>query len=368
MRHFLAELRRGLAADVPILLGLVAVWATFVALLASRGINGIDTESYALNLELYLAAFFVVLIIAVGWTLARHRPERPIGFLATTFISGGLANRLIRGVPMLAALVIFLPIFSKMKAAIPLFNAYSWDSTWIEFDRTLHGNDPWQILQPLLGYPLITSTLAVCYHLWILLLYVGAIYFCFFHQDRTLRARFFIAYFACWTLLGVVAATMLASVGPCFVGVLLGNHHFDSQMAYLRNANDVFPIMVLHVQEGLASSFREASNGLGSGISAMPSMHVSIATLMFLATRKISRPIGVFFGVFLVVIMIGSVHLAYHYAVDGYVSFLATSLIWLASGALARRIGSIGERNLDEATLNTPVPSIAGANAPGMRA
>jgi hypothetical protein len=39
-----------------------------------------------------------------------------------------------------------------------------------------------------------------------------------------------------------------------------------------------------------------------------------------------------------VIVLIGSVHLAYHYAVDGYVSIVVTGMIWAVSGALARRL------------------------------
>jgi hypothetical protein len=73
-------------------------------------------------------------------------------------------------------------------------------------------------------------------------------------------------------------------------------------------------------------------------------MHVSLAFLFFLAMRKVSRFAGLFFGLFTVIILIGSVHLAYHYAVDGYVSIVTTWLIWLASGPLARRVASRGAK------------------------
>jgi hypothetical protein len=239
---------------------------------------------------------------------------------------------------MLAALVVFLPVFSKMKGAIPLFNSYAWDTTWIDLDQALHGTDPWLILQPVLGYPLVTSALSVFYHLWLLLIYLGAVYFCFFQPDRLLRIRFFIAYFACWVILGVVMATLFASVGPCFVGPLFGIHRFDAQMEYLRAAHEIYPVMVLRVQDALLTSFHSRGTGLGSGISAMPSVHVSLAFLFFLATRRLSRLAGILFALFFVIILVGSVHLAYHYAVDGYFATLGTGLIWLIADPLARRV------------------------------
>jgi hypothetical protein len=338
MKRVLMEVRRGLVADGPILAGLFAAWGLSAALLATLGVNALAFAAYRDNFTLYVAALFTLCVVALATVLVRQRPDRPIGFLFKSFRDSGLAGRLASGAPMLAALVFFLPIFSKMKAAIPRFNAYTWDSTWIELDRALHGTDPWRLLQPLFGYPAVTAVIALFYHLWILLLYLGAAYFCFFHADRVLRARFFIAYFGCWILLGVVMATALASVGPCFLGPILGDPRFDEQMAYLRSANEAYPIMVLPVQDMLLEAYRTAGSGLGRGITAMPSMHVSIAVLFALALGQLSRTLGILAWVFVAIVQIGSVHLAYHYAVDGYVSIAGTWLIWLAAGVLARRI------------------------------
>ncbi|MXP41623.1 hypothetical protein GRI75_08205 [Altererythrobacter soli] len=338
MRELLRELRRGAAADRAILLALCLTWAGYVALLAGKGINALAPQTYRLNFNLYLAALLVSLVLGMASVLARHRPASPIRFVAASFVSSGVSSQLVRGIPMLLALVIFLPVFGSMKSAIPLFSSYTWDDTWIALDRALHGTDPWRILQPVFGYPLVTSILAGFYHLWILLIYAGGVGFCFFVGDRQLRAQFFVAYFACWALLGNGLAITLASVGPCFVGPMLGDPRFDEQMAYLKAANAHYPVMTLAVQQQLIDWYTSGSGGLGRGISAMPSMHVSIAFLFFLAMRRISRIAGLLFGAFFVIIMIGSVHLAYHYAVDGYVSIAATWLIWLAAGAAARRI------------------------------
>ncbi|AZI35430.1 hypothetical protein NT2_09_00850 [Caenibius tardaugens NBRC 16725] len=44
-------------------------------------------------------------------------------------------------------------------------------------------------------------------------------------------------------------------------------------------------------------------------------------------------------GLFFAIILIGSVHLAYHYAVDGYAAIIATAIIWIVAGRAARLIG-----------------------------
>jgi hypothetical protein len=338
LRELIAEFRRGAAADRTMLLGQFLVWATLIALLAAKGVNGLRLGAYGNNLALYASTLSFFVIFTGGAALLRARPDRPIQFLRDLLVRTRAAHHFMRGAPMLFALALFMPAFSAMKSAIPLFQSFSWDPVWIAVDRSIHGADPWRILQPLLGYPAVTALLAAAYHLWILLIYAGGIYFCFFQKNAELRTRYFIGFFAIWTIIGVAMATGFASVGPCFVGPLLDDPHFNEQMAYLRAANEHFPIMVLDIQDQLVAWHLTGNYGLGRGITAMPSMHVSLSFLFFLAMRRVSQILGLLFGVFFVIILIGSVHLAYHYAVDGYVSIAVTWLIWAASGVAARRI------------------------------
>jgi hypothetical protein len=48
--------------------------------------------------------------------------------------------------------------------------------------------------------------------------------------------------------------------------------------------------------------------------------------------------LGTVFTVFALVILIGSVHLAWHYAVDGYVAAIAVYCLWVVVGAVLRRM------------------------------
>src|SRR6185436_18733948 len=94
---------------------------------------------------------------------------------------------------------------------------------------------------------------------------------------------------ASWTICGVFLATALQSVGPEFAGPLLGDHRFDEQMAYLRAANEHYPVMILRAHDFLLATRLNDSSELGAGISAMPSMHVAMATLVALSAARHSR-------------------------------------------------------------------------------
>ena len=330
--------RQSLAEDGPIAAGLAAVWLGLLILLSSKGVNGLQPASYAANLFLYLFTLFVMGVFVFVALLYRARPKSPISFLFAQIASGAWLVNVARGIPMLAALVVMMPVFSAMKSSIGLFNSYHWDATWIAADQAIHGTDAWRLLQPVLGFPLVTSLLSVAYHGWLFLVFAGSTYFCFFAKDRELRAQYFIGYFAIWTIVGAAMATAFASFGPCFLAPLTGDHRFDEQMAYLYKANEQHPVFVLVVQEKLLTWHQHGSHGLASGISAMPSMHVSMAMLFALSISKVSKIAGVGAWVFVLTIFVASVHLAYHYAVDGYVAAAATLAIWTLAKPLARMV------------------------------
>ena len=60
----------------------------------------------------------------------------------------------------------------------------------------------------------------------------------------------------------------------------------------------------------------------------MPSMHVAASMLSFLYMRSVNRTLGILSGIYGLAILICSVILGFHYAIDGYFSILAVLLIW----------------------------------------
>jgi len=354
-RRNLAPFRARLIADAPTLAITLVLFLLCLSLMASKGVY-MAPSLFGMNAQLCLASAAVGLLLDMGWRLYKFRPASPTAFLKDHYLRPEFRNRVLAGVPMLLVFLVFMPFFSKMKSMIPLFNDYTWDPLFIAWDQALFfGRDGWEVLQPLFGYPAITALLAALYHLWFLLLYPGCLFFCFFRIDELTRRRFFLSFVLTWTVIGGAMATAFASVGPCFLEPLLGNPHFADQMAYLNAANGQFPVMTLKVQQMLVDWFHADARGLGSGITAMPSMHVSMAFLYFLAVRHLSKRAASFFLAFCVLIFIGSVHLAYHYAVDGIVSIAATAAIWWAT----RHVFAWWDRQRGEASRPATQPAVA---------
>lgn len=318
-------------SETPFLAIGLALFAVCIALLLS---NGVPPSLGGVWVNLRLFGLFVVVIAAfdAGIELVRRKPDSPVDHLKRRYFNAQARTTMAAGAPMLAVAIVLLPYFSKMKAAIPLFNEYTWDNAFVAWDRAIFfGRDAWEVFQPVLGFPVVTAFLALLYQLWFLLPYPGVLFFAFARIDHTVRRQFFLTYVLSWTLIGGLMATALASVGPCFVGPLLGDPRFDDQMAYLNAANEQVPVMTLKVQGMLLEWFAADANGLGCGITAMPSMHCAIAFLYWIAVRRLSSRWGAFFGVFFFITWVSSVHLAYHYAVDGLVSLVAVAAIWAAS-------------------------------------
>lgn len=262
------------------------------------------------------------------------RPHRLTRYLINHVQNYLTQARLLNALPVLLLLPLFVSSFIAFKAAIPSINPFTWDSKLAAWDMTLHGGvHPWVWLQYVLGYPLVTSAINFVYHLWFFIMY-GVIYLITVNMSKPLlRMQFLLSFVISWILMGNVLATLFSSVGPCFYGYLsLGSDPYAPLLQYLNESTQHAPVWAVGVQKMLWDAYQDKNQISELSISALPSMHVATAVLLALLAWGFNRAAGIALTIFAVLIMIGSVHLGWHYALDGYVGAAGAYAIWRAVG------------------------------------
>lgn len=280
--------------------------------------------------------FAIRQLFRLWWTGYRGSATVELGRLIATDLLAPqrLANIFHAGM----LLSIFMSAFNTLKELIPLLNPFQWDTALMEWDRYVHfGFHPYEILQPLLGHPPITFGINVIYNLWYFVMLSVWMWQSFAREDSALRQRFLIAFILTWFLGTNVLGTIFSSVGPTFYGRLLGEPDpFLPLMSYLRETTQVLPLWAISTQDVLWESY-VSGQGLIAGISAMPSMHVGSSLLLAItAFAAGSRRLGWCLSAFTLIIFLGSIHLAWHYAIDGYAGAAVALAGWYAAGRLVR--------------------------------
>ncbi len=235
--------------------------------------------------------------------------------------------------------VIFLSLYmvgyTFIKKAIPSAHPFSWDETFMLWDQALHfDHHPFELLT-FLNVPLITFLLNVNYNVWFAVMFCLWFWQGFAAQDSKLRLQFLLGFTLTWFLGTCIMGTVFSSVGPCFYGRLLpGVDPFAPLMQWLQLANQQHSIWSLAVMDELWRNY-ETGTGLVNGISAMPSMHVGTSVLFaILGFASGKRWLAWGLTLFATLIIFGSVHLGWHYAIDAYVGAGVAFLGWAAAGRL----------------------------------
>ncbi|WP_421693988.1 phosphatase PAP2 family protein [Aestuariivirga sp.] len=299
----------------------------------------------ALDVAIAVISTLMILLLALVCqqfaVMAIHqRPKRPIQQLLRNLRTLLTNERVMTlGLPAFLSLMIFIIAFSNIKANIPVLAPFTWDRTLDHFDMVLHfGRRPWEWLQPVLGHWPVTLVIGFGYGLWFVVMFGVWVYYAFLTPPGVQRTRFFLAFILVWGIGGNILAIAFSSAGPCFFGA--GHLNFAPDpyaplLSYLRSANETVPIWALPLQEGLWKLYLAGSPD--GSLSAMPSVHNATALLFALASTGWPRWVRAFLWGFVAVIFLGSVHLGWHYAVDGYVGWAVTLAVWFISGKLAKR-------------------------------
>jgi hypothetical protein len=332
--------------------GYYAVFAVSGVLLAAALILGDRPVFYYLDFVasrrgLALCALPPLLWLSwIGILVTKRRLERPT--LAIYRMVRRNRYWLLRGTVLVALAPPVAKAFSVIKRSIPDIVPFYADSQLAYADRVLFfGLDAWQVTHAVLG-PISTLLIDRLYLLWFPMMVILNAWYAF-TRDQRLQIRGLLTYILAWGLLGNVFAMGLSSVGPCFYELFYGSTHFRPLMDTLRDYDSIYGIKAFRTMNWLYES--RDKDRFGSGISAMPSLHVAISFLTYLTTRYAARSrwlVGLA-GAYALLIFIGSIHLGWHYAVDGIVSVIGVSIIWWTAG---RFVDSLDRKDIPASALN----------------
>lgn len=315
--------RRGITALRWLALAVVA-YAGVAAVIAPRYFQAL-LSNYLYQMA-HMPIFMLIALPLVGVAFARHAPLRFAGTV--------LAERWRDAAVVAGAFCLGMAAFTSYKLAIPRLVPFYADPFLADLDEALHFGVPGMMLHQLVPawaeYPI-----AYIYSNPWMLLWFGMVLTAAFMTPSGLRTRYLWTLALTTAIVGTVLATALSSVGPIFYAEFYGEDRFAPLMALVADspAGDHLD----KVSAYLLLNYQADGHLPGTGISAMPSMHVAIVTLNALFISRLSRGWGVAAWLFAAAIMIGSVYLSWHYAIDGYLSIAVVLAVWWATGRVFER-------------------------------
>ena len=342
----------------------IAIVAAYVALVLLSG--RVDPAGFGRLFLAYLqGSFSLWCLLALGgllWLLYKNRPRggetlSPLAVIAAWVRTRWERDHLISLVwpPLLFATL--MASFNAFKQMILPAAGFRFDPLFAEMDRALFlGHDPWRLTHAVFGSPTATGLIDKAYHGWFLPMALGLM-ICAFLPRATwrLRTQYMLSYIAMWIGVGSLLAFLLPSAGPCFYVHFVGpSPEFQALMDRLSADQAAMgtPISALTFQSGLLRMHGGDTLMIGGGISAMPSVHVGLAALFAFAAFRINRKAGWAMAAYAALIWIGSIHLGWHYAIDGLLSFALAWGIWRVAGRTADWLDR-------PSAAKMPVPAIA---------
>jgi hypothetical protein len=218
-----------------------------------------------------------------------------------------------------------------LKVMLPITQGFWADLPLAEADRILFGKDPWIISHDLFGP--ITGLLDRIYVTWAPVKFVTVVGVALAAASPK-KSRAMLAYFLTISTCCLMQFA-LPSAGPVFYAQLgLGDQFI---------AMPIEP-WVASARDYLWADYLAGGGMPGGGISAMPSVHVAMTLWVALVVRIYFPRVQFLAWIYFAAILIGSVHLGWHYAVDGIASIAIALIGWAAAPALLVKTGQPGRK------------------------
>ena len=173
------------------------------------------------------------------------------------------------------------------------------------------------------------------YLLWFMLLKLSAFSVAVLPMRNHTRLTFLLAYGLNWIIGGVLLAIILPAAGPVYMERITGDPMFAPLMDLLYQYSHSIEVRALGIQELLWAGYTNPDVD-PLGISAFPSLHVEMAATCVFLGFAASRVIGWTLALYTAAMLVGSVHLGWHYAIDGIAGIALAFIIWRISARVTR--------------------------------
>lgn len=265
---------------------------------------------------------FIPPLILSGLIVAAlfNQPRAPF-----TFIRNKLAARGMGAACIILVLIMSATAFTAFKHEYSMWVPFFADRFLADLDQAIHFGEPWRFARAFFPTALEAPLFSLYAQLWFIEV-LGAVLIAAFLADRYARERYLAAFAVTVISLSSVVRIAGSSSGPIFYDRIFGGDRFAGLIETLQQSDSGRGI--LKISDYLYSSFATNTSVLGTGISAMPSLHVALAVLNAMFVTSLNKWAGAVAWAYAAAIMFGSVYFGWHYALDGYASIVAVVIIW----------------------------------------
>lgn len=240
--------------------------------------------------------------------------------------------RIVASLALFVAMATFGALFAIVKGMMIDVVPFFADPFLLRLDEMLHGQDPWFYTRAVMPVILLPALETLYFAGWSIALSVTLLAAVLMTRLEAVRNQYVWSFMITWVLLGNVVAMASMSAGPLFYDMVTTDGHFGEMLSHLIQYAQYHEL----ARDIAWQAHMGKLPGSGIAISAFPSLHVAQATLIVLVARRVHRWAYWAAFAFLALILFGSVHLGWHYAVDGYFAIAATVLIWKVVGYISR--------------------------------
>lgn len=239
------------------------------------------------------------------------RSDHPIRNLQSNLLAE--RSTMIRALKVAIAAGVAIALLGWAKSMIPHVTTYWADPYLADADRWIFGEDPWRLFR----IDFLERAYVVAYLAWFGIVFGTLGVLAFTRRDHS---RLISSFLSLVVFVGTVGQYVLPSAGPMFYGRLGFGNRFEPLVATNQP-------MFNEVGDYLWRHYLSGAPDLGTGISAMPSMHVALAIWVAFAAYALWKPLVVPAVIYAILVWAASIASGWHYAIDGIVSLALVTCV-----------------------------------------